>query len=107
MLITNGFRTVRAIESVVRQRVNHASDSREQYPSSTEESIIALRAELCEILSLFEENRYQLADAQPPQEGLERDGILEDEVHVLSVAPAPAPFVVCFFFPLSSLFPPC
>ena len=76
-IITNGTRTVRAIESAVRQRVHRARDSGEHRSSSTDEYIIALRADLCQILGVFDGNCSQLATAQLPQEGLEQGDILE------------------------------
>ena len=68
---------MRAIESAVRQRVHRARDSGEHRSSSTDEYITALRADLCQILGVFDGNCSQLATAQLPQEGLEQRGILE------------------------------
>lgn len=63
-MITDGIRTVQAIESAVRQRVNRASDAKEHNPSPTDEYIVALRVELCELLRLFDVHRCQLAAAR-------------------------------------------
>lgn len=89
---------MRTIESAVRQRVNCIRDSKEHSLSPVEECILVLRAELCEILGVVA--------AQSPQEGLERGGSLEENIHVVcaDVEP-PASAKVCRFpvaFPLSS-----
>jgi hypothetical protein len=67
----NGIRTVRAIESAVRQRVNPVSLSKEHNLRSTGDFIVTLRTELGEILSLFDQLHCKLAVIQPPQEGLD------------------------------------
>jgi hypothetical protein len=104
-MITNAIRTVRAIESGVRQRVTRSSDSKEHNPSSTEEWTIALRGELCDTLGVFNEQRRQLAATQPPQDSLERGSILEDNVHVMytDVEPALVLITVCYFLIITLL----
>ena len=96
----NGIRTVRAIESVVGQRVNRSRILEEDNPNFTEESIVGLRAGLCELLHVLDEHRCRLApNTQLPQEGLE-------PVHVVSVSSAPDPVMVLFFSLQSLRYPP-
>ena len=63
---------------MVWQRVHGARDSKEH--SSIDARIIALQADFCTILDALEEHRSHLVTAQPPEEGLEQGGILEDNV---------------------------
>ena len=57
--ITSDIRTIRAIESAVRVRAERARDSHEPQPGSTEERPIAWRAELSELLDVFEVRGHQ------------------------------------------------
>lgn len=92
-MVTDGIRTIRAIESTirVRQRVNQAHGLKEPGPSSSEEFIIAFREKLCEILRVFDEHHCKLAVVQLPQEAPEWSDILEDNLHLTSPAPVPVP----------------
>lgn len=64
-MITSGIRTVRAIESAVRERVSCAGDSRENNSSSGEEYITAWRAKLCEISSMLYLRLFELTATKP------------------------------------------
>lgn len=89
------------MESTVKQLVNR--DSREHGSGSSEKWIVALRAELCEILGLFDEYRCQLAAAQPLRESME----LEDSGYagcVDTVSSAPAAVTVCCLAVIPQLF---
>jgi hypothetical protein len=57
--ITSGFRIVGNIESAVRTRANHATDSRERLHMSTEECVNTWRKELGRMLSFFDVRRCQ------------------------------------------------
>ena len=63
--ITSDIRTVRHIESAVRERANRSRYSREHHPGSTGERVIAWRAELLEILNLYDVHRRQLTTSVP------------------------------------------
>ena len=95
LLITNDIRTVRAIESMVRQRADRFGDP-DSEEHSTEESIVRLQGELCGILSVFDD---QLAIAQLAQEGADRVGTIQRNLHVVRVhaesLPVVRPVTVC------------
>ena len=73
LTITSYIRTVRHIESAVRERANPTRDLWERRPRFVNECIIAWQAELLEILSVFEVRSCQLTIptiSQPPQGGV-------------------------------------
>lgn len=95
----DGSRTVRAIEAVVKQRVNLARISMGGNPGYAEESIAALRAELCELLRVLDELRCQLT----PNTRLTQGGL--ELLHVVSVPSASVPVPVWFFVTIPLLSP--
>jgi len=75
--ITSDIRIVRHIESAVRERTNSTHDSREYHPWFTNECVTTWRAELLEILSVFDVRSCQLTiptSSQPPQGHLAQGG---------------------------------
>ena len=61
--ITSDPRIVSRIDFVVRERANHPRYLREQHSESTEESLIAWRMEMLEILRVFDVRGQQLSIA--------------------------------------------
>ena len=93
---------------MVRQRINRARESGGCSSSSAEEWNTALRAELCQILSVLDGRCSQLAATELPQEGSERSCFPEDNVRVVCVGeetPALAPSDVRCFVVFFCLFP--
>ena len=108
-IITSDIRTLRHIESAVRE---HASCAGDHCPVPTTKCLTTWRAELLEILSFCDVCGFQLTTitvSKPLQRGLEQGGVLEvngmkQRVHgfVNVGAPAPTPVVChCFVIPLS------
>ena len=105
-IITRDIRTIRHIESAVRERANCPCDLRQHHPGPSSESSIAWRTELWEILSVCEVRRRQLTTpkfSQPPQGDLGRGGA--SEVSKIEQDVQRSVDVVCSFVALGYL--PC
>ena len=107
LTVTNNTRTVRHIESAIRERADCAQDLWEDHPVSTTECLTVLQTEMLEILRALDVCDFRLkmpTPSEPPQVGLRWGGALEvDEIrqHVhgsMDAEPsAPALIVVrCF-----------
>ena len=107
LTLTSDTRTVRHIESAVRERAYCARDSQERYSESTNECPVAWRTEMLERLRILEVCDFQLAMPTPsklPQGDPGQGGILEVspiEQHVQRFVDAdplaPASVVCCCF----------
>jgi hypothetical protein len=66
-IITSDTRTIRHIESVVRERASCALDLQEHYSGSTRECLVAWQAEMREILRFFDVRGCHLAVPTVPE----------------------------------------
>ena len=107
LTITRDFRIVRCIESAVSEQANSVHDLREHHPGSAKERLLLWRAEIWEILKVFDVCSPQPAVptvSQLPQEDFRRGSALEVSVveHVgestdtVSLTPAFVTVCCCF-----------
>jgi len=108
--MTSDIRTVRRIESAVREHANCTRDSQEHYPGSVNECPVALRMEMLERLRTLDVRGFQPAvstSSKLPQGDLGPGGTLEADPikqHVQRSVDAvltPAS-VVCSYFAIST-----
>ena len=75
--MTSDIRTVRHIESAVRERVNYARDSQGHHPGSTDECPVAWRMEMLERLRILDACGLQPIRSESPHGDLGQGDILE------------------------------
>ena len=114
LTMTSDTRTVRHIESAVKERANCARDSQEHHPGSIDEAPVAWQTEVLERLRVLDVCCFQLAvptRSKLPQGDLGQGGILEvgsieqrvqGSIGVDLLAPAS---VVCYCFVISIPYP--